>query len=166
MSQFDILRALCQTINVLFWQINKSMKVKYEESVKYKVQARLKQLATTVVLRKDLADLGDYRQISRALKALQQEGVLARIGSGVYAKAYHTGFTPVPMIDGGFSAACREALNRLGVSWEPGTAEKAYNERQSTQIPVRPIVRLKSRFRRKIAYGQLALQAEQGRYAK
>jgi hypothetical protein len=40
-----------------------------------------------VVLRAELAPLGSASQVSEALKALQREGELLRLGSGVYAKA-------------------------------------------------------------------------------
>jgi hypothetical protein len=45
-----------------------------------------------------------------------------------------------------FDSAAREALTKLGVSWEPTEAERAYNEGRSTQIPANPAVRVKGRF--------------------
>jgi len=40
-----------------------------------------------VVLRAELARLGSASQISEALKTLQRDGELLRLGAGVYAKA-------------------------------------------------------------------------------
>lgn len=40
-----------------------------------------------VVLRAELAPLGSASQVSRALKTLQRDGELLRLGAGVYAKA-------------------------------------------------------------------------------
>ena len=40
-----------------------------------------------VVLRAELAPLGSASQVSQALKALQRDGELLRLGAGVYAKA-------------------------------------------------------------------------------
>lgn len=40
-----------------------------------------------VVLRAELAPLGGASQVSQALKTLQRDGELLRLGAGVYAKA-------------------------------------------------------------------------------
>jgi len=40
-----------------------------------------------IILRREVANLGSASRISEALLTLQQEGVLTRLGSGVYAKA-------------------------------------------------------------------------------
>jgi hypothetical protein len=55
---------------------------------------------------------------------------------------------------------------KLGVKWEPGSAEQAYNAGQSTQIPVRTIVQLKSRYRGHLSYGNRKLIVEKGINAK
>ncbi len=46
-----------------------------------------------VVLRAELAPLGSASQVSEALKALQRDGELLRLGAGVYAKARRDEFT-------------------------------------------------------------------------
>ena len=113
---------------------------------------RLKAHSSNVVLRSDFADLGDYRQVSRGLKALITDKELVKIGFGLYAKAYQSQYTNSPIIKGGTDLALREALTRLKIPFEPGSAEQAYNAGESTQVPVRNIVRLKSRCRRLIRY--------------
>lgn len=54
-----------------------------------------------VVLRSDLAPLGSSSQVSEALRTLQQNGELLRLGVGVYAKARRDEATQavVPMVD-------------------------------------------------------------------
>ena len=64
------------------------------------------------------------------------------------------------LIEEGFDVASREALNRLGVQWESGSAEQAYNSGQSQQVPAHNIVQLKSRFRRKLTYQDRKLHFE------
>jgi hypothetical protein len=54
----------------------------------------------------------------------------------------------------------REALDKLGVAWEPTDAQRAYNEGRSTQVPVNPVVRVKSRFSRHLRYGNSELLLE------
>jgi hypothetical protein len=57
----------------------------------------------------------------------------------------------------GFPGAARQALTKLGVSWEPAEAERAYNEGRSIQVPVNPLVRVKGRFSRRLSDGKLEL---------
>ena len=136
------------------------MKVRYQDSLKFKIEQRLKSLSEHVVLRADFEDLGGYRQVSAALKALVAEKRLVRIGLGIYAKTYISSYTNKPAIEGGFVAASREALARLGVQWEPSSAEQAYNAGKITQIPATNTVKLKKRCRRKIAFGNNYLSYE------
>ena len=119
-------------------------------------------MSGNVVLRTDFSDLGSYRQISRVLNKLIQEKKLVKIGFGVYAKAYQAENLNKPIIQGGFDQACKEALSKLGVQWKPGSAEQAYNAGLSTQVPVRTVVQLKSRFRGQLTYGNRKLIVERG----
>ena len=128
------------------------MKVKYIDSSAYKAVNRLKTIRSNVVLRTDFDGLGSYRQISRILKKFIDEKKLVKIGSGVYAKAFISKYTNVPLIKDSTDSTLREALERLGIAYEPGSAEKEYNEGKTTQVPVRNIVRLKNRCRRRIGY--------------
>ena len=67
-----------------------------------------------------------------------------------------------PIVDSanGFSSAALQALTKLGVPWEPSDSVRAYNEGRSTQIPVNPAVKVKSRFRRRLSDGRTELRIE------
>ena len=80
------------------------------------------------------------------------EKKLLKIGTGIYAKAYLSKYSDIPLVKNGTDSTLREALKRLGVAYEPSSAEKEYNEGKTTQVPVRNIVKLKSRCRRRIGY--------------
>lgn len=134
----------------------------YRNSLKFKVLDRIQQLPGNVVLRENIKDMSSPRQISRCLFALVEMGELVKIGYGIYAKAYSSEYIDRPVIQGGFGQACKEALTKLGVDWEPGSAEQAYNAGLSTQVPVRTIVKLKSRFRGHLNYGNRKLIVEKG----
>ena len=138
----------------------------YKNSLRFTVLARIKEIKGNVVLREEIESMGSSRQISRCLKDLVKMGELVKIGHGVYAKAYLSEFVDRPVIKGGFDGACKEGLTKLGVRWEEGNAEKAYNAGLSTQVPVRTIVQLKSRFRGKLTYGNRRLLIEDGTNAK
>ena len=142
------------------------MRVKYFDSIEYKAINRLKAISGTVLLRRDFNDLGSYRQISRIINNLVAEKKLVKIGSGIYAKAYISRYADVPLIKNGVDSAMREALKRLDIAYEPGSAEKEYNEGKTTQVPVQNIVRLKNRCRRRIGYKNSKLIFERNINAK
>ena len=142
------------------------MRVKYDESIKYKALNRLKTIRSSVVLRTDFNDLGSYRQISRILKAFIAEKKLVKIGSGVYAKAYVSKYTDIPLVKNGIDSTLREALKRLGVAYELSNAEKDYNAGRTTQVPVRNILKLKKRCRRRLGYRNSRLVFERNINAK
>lgn len=134
----------------------------YKNSLKFNVLGRIKQMPGNVILREDIEDMGSLRQISRCFKDFVEMGELVKIGNGIYTKAYMSENLSKPVIQGGFDQACKEALTKLGILWEPGSAEQAYNAGLSTQVPVRIIVQLKSRFRRHLTYGNRKLIVEKG----
>jgi len=142
------------------------MRIKYSERIECKALGRLKVIRGTAVLRKDFNDLGSYRQVSRAINKLINKKKLVKIGTGIYAKAYLSRYSDVPLIKNGTDSTLREALKRLDIAFEPGTAEKEYNEGKSTQIPARNIVRLKNRCRRRIGYKNNELIFERNINAK
>ena len=138
----------------------------YQKSLKLDVLARIQSMPGHVVLRKELIDMGGSRQITRCLKELVEMKKIVKLGYGVYAKAYTSEYIDRPIIQGGFSQACQESLDKLGVKWQQGQATRDYNAGLSTQVPVRMAVRLKSRLRRKLSYGNRTLIIENGINAK
>jgi hypothetical protein len=115
-----------------------------------------------VFLPREFADLGGEDQVLRALRVLVREKRLVRLGYGVYGRAVISRLSGEPILysANGFLGAARQALTKLGVSWEPTEAERDYNERRSTQVPVNPIVRVNGRFSRRLRDGNLELVLE------
>lgn len=130
------------------------------DSILYQVERRIKAMTDKVILRSDINDLADYRQISRALNTLVKQKSLAKIGKGVYAKMRCSLISSNPVLDGAFTVIAREALDKLKVKWQLETAEQEYNQGKRTQVPAHGRVRLKSRFSRKIAWNGMELQYE------
>lgn len=116
----------------------------------------------SVFLTREFSDLAGEDQVHRALRRLVSEGRLIRLGYGVYGRAVPSGLSGKPMLysPNGFIGAVRQALDKLGVEWQPTEAERAYNEGRSTQVPVNPVVRVKGRFRRHLRYGHSELILE------
>lgn len=160
------LALLCYNKNVHVWHRGGIMTKRYRNSFRNRLLDYIGQMSGAVVLRKDVEPLGSVRQVSRGLKALVDDGELVKLGLGVYAKARSSEYIDCPVIRSGFTEACIEVLERFGVRWEPSQAIKDYNEGKSQQVPAKFEVRLKSRFRRKIAYGNQTLRIERMIYAK
>lgn len=130
------------------------------DPLKQKISQRLKRSQKEVFLRADFADLGGYDQVGRVLKQLVDAGQLVRLGKGLYTRARPSVVTGKPTIamPGGFKAASRAALTRLGYQWEPGTAEQRYNRNETTQVSASAEVVVRGRLNRKIEFGKQSLQ--------
>jgi hypothetical protein len=115
-----------------------------------------------VFLTREFMKLGGEDQVLRALRTLVKKGRLVRLGYGVYGRAIVSRLSGKPMLysSEGFAGVARQALDKLGVEWEPTEAERAYNEGRSTQVPVNPVVRVKRRFSRHLRYGKSELVLE------
>lgn len=123
-------------------------------SLQAKIENRIAQGREPVFLTREFSDLGDERQVLRALAKTVAAGKLIRLGYGIYGRAERSRLTGQPILaaDQGFVGAARAALNKLGVVWEPSQWEQDYNAGRSTQIPVNAAVRIKGRFCRHLAY--------------
>jgi hypothetical protein len=125
------------------------------KTLRGKIEERMARRASEdVFLTREFTDLGGEDQVVRVLRSLKQEGRLVHLGYGVYGRAFISSLSGKPVLksSNGFVSAVRQALDKLGVEWEPTESERAYNERRSTQIPVNPVVRVKGRFSRRLRY--------------
>lgn len=136
--------------------------MKLEERLLRSVRKRV----GNVILRSDVAALGSASQVSAALNALQQRGVLVRIGMGVYAKTRESSVTGAVVPAGTLESLSHEALERLGVQVSAGEAAAEYNAGRTTQVPGKLIVHTgKRRIQRNIVVGgrRLAYENNYGR---
>ena len=132
-------------------------------TLRQKIEQRIaRKKGEDVFLTREFKELGGEDQVLRALRALVEDGHLVRLGYGVYGRATRSRLSGKPMLHSpdGFSGAARQALDKLGVKWEPTKAERAYNEGRTTQVPVNPVVRVKGRFSRHLRYGDTELVLE------
>lgn len=127
-----------------------------------RVAERIAEKRDDVMLTREFRDLGGEDQVLRALRSLVRDGKLVRLGYGVYGRAEVSRLSGRPMLAarGGFIDAARQALDKLGVPWEPTEFQRAYNEGRSTQIPVNPALKVKGRFARRLKYQDAELRLE------
>jgi hypothetical protein len=133
------------------------------KTLREKIEAQIaRKKSDDVFLTREFTRLGGEDQVLRALRGLVRDGRLVRLGYGVYGRAVPSRLSGQPMLysHGGFIGAARQALDKLGVQWEPTESERAYNEGLSTQVPVNAVVRVKGRFRRLLRYGKSELVLE------
>ncbi len=121
----------------------------------------IKQRTGNVILRADIAKMGSPSQVSEALKALQSQGVLVRIGTGVYAKTRKSSVTGATIPAGSLETLAVEALKKLGVSVSAGSAAAEYNSGRTTQLPGTFVANTgRRRISRKIAVGGRSVKYE------
>jgi hypothetical protein len=137
--------------------------VPHRKTLRDKIEDRIaRKKRDAVFLTREFSDLGGEDQVHRVLRRLVDEGRLIRLGYGVYGRAVPSRLSGRPMLHSpdGFIGAVRQALDKLGVPWEPTHSERAYNEGRSSQVPVNPVIRVKGRFRRHLRYGDSVLVLE------
>jgi hypothetical protein len=129
------------------------------KTLRERIEVRIDRKRDDVFLPREFADLGGEDQVLRVLRGLVRDGRLIRLGYGVYGRAVMSRISGKPILysPNGFVGVARQALNKLGVTWEPTEAERAYNEGRSTQVPVNPVVRVKGRFSRHLRYQNVEL---------
>jgi len=130
------------------------------KTLREKIETRIaRKRGEDVFLPREFRDLGGEDQVLRVLRMLVREKRLVRLGYGVYGRAVVSRLSGEPILysQSGFIGAARQALNKLGVKWEPSEAERDYNAGRSTQIPVNPVVRVKGRFSRRLRDGKQEL---------
>jgi hypothetical protein len=148
-------------MNVGFLQKGRAMR--QQRTLRERIEERIaRKRRDDVFLPREFRDLGGEDQVLRALRGLVRDKRLVRLGYGVYGRAVISRLSGEPLLysPNGFLGAARQALEKLGVPWEPTEAERAYNEGRSTQVPVNPVVRVRGRFSRRLRDGNLELMLE------
>ena len=126
-------------------------------TIQDRLETRIKRAKRSVFLRSDFADIADYDQVGRGLRNLVREGLLLRIGYGLYVRARLNRITGALMPDNpaGNDGVLIEVMERLGVDYQLDDLSLKSLSGESTQIPASvKIIPKSSRFTRKIALGK------------
>jgi hypothetical protein len=129
-------------------------------TIQDRLLTRVKRAKRSVFVRSDFTDLADYDQVGRSLKNLVKEGLLMKIGHGLYVRTRLNRITGKLMPDNNAGAlgVLLEALKRLGIEYQFDGASQRYYDGKSTQVPANPIVIPKNpRVTRKITIGKCVL---------
>lgn len=123
-------------------------------TIKKRITASISSSKSKVFLRQEFDRFGEYRQVSRVLKELADQGKLARVGYGVYAKARPSTISGKPVPEDSLINIGLEAMRKLGVKADVGKEARALRDGRSTQMPMTPVISVgNSRVRRALAIG-------------
>ncbi|QIM52830.1 DUF6088 family protein [Hydrogenophaga crocea] len=119
-----------------------------------RAKRHLSQTRSPVVLRSELRKLGySSSSLSAALRTLIDQGVLVRIGTGIYAKAKPSVLSGRPIPVEPLEVLAPIALRKLGVKVQPARRYRDYNAGRTTQVPVGVVVNVgRQRVTRKIGF--------------
>lgn len=107
-----------------------------------------------VFLRSEFSDFGSRAQVSRALRHLVANGVLVKLGVGVFAKAKISVLTGKPIPVRPLEVLAPLVLQKLGVKITAGRAAREYNASDSLQLPAGIVFDTGSRrINRKLGFG-------------
>lgn len=104
-------------------------------ATKARIQSRLKRSKRYVFTRDDFKDLAGYDQVGSALRELVKEGLLLKVGYGVYTKARQNAITGklMPAAPGGSAAVI------LAHNHPSGTIEISQQDKHITQRIVKAL---------------------------
>ena len=123
-----------------------------KRTLESKVAYRIKRSKASVFLRKDFNDIGGYDQIGRILRQLVKRRTLIQLGYGIYARSRKSIISNKRVPEKTLQELAKEVLQKLGVKTVPSTAEQAYNQGKSTQVPTGRVLGVQGRVVRKIGY--------------
>ncbi|EWH09025.1 hypothetical protein DS2_14664 [Catenovulum agarivorans DS-2] len=132
-------------------------------TIQSRIQMRVKRSKRSVFLRSDFEDIAGYDQVGRVLRKLALDGLLMKIGYGLYVRARKNRITGklMPDNDGGADGVLIEAMERLGVDYKFDDLSNMNLTGQSTQIPASVKITPKDpRFTRKITVGKQCVNTD------
>jgi len=130
-----------------------NIKKHYNTAFRAELRNTINRIRGPVFSRDDLTQDHSNREqlrLNRALSTFIDEGFIIKIAHGLFARAKPM---PIPgrdtqaVLTESFEVIATDALDKLGVKWELGSAIRDYNEGKTTQVPAVFSVRLKSRYR-------------------
>ena len=118
----------------------------------------------TVFLRSDFETFGTSTRVTRALQELIREGLIIRVGRGIYVKARLSSVTGNPVPVEPLETVAHKALAALGVDVQLGSAQKAYVGGFTLDVPMEIAIDVgSSRISRRIGFGGREVRLERNR---
>jgi len=120
---------------------------------------RIKRAKTSAFVPGDFFDLSDRDQTGRVLRRLVRQGVLIKLGYGIYARAERTERSNKLVTEKYFPEVAKEALKKLKVSVYPSTYDRLYQS-GGLQVPTGFVLGVRQRISRNISYDGRSIKYE------
>jgi Family of unknown function (DUF6088) len=133
---------------------------KLQDTLLSKMSKRIVRKRNDVILRQDFLDLGGYDQVGRCLLRLVKEGMLVKIGQGIYVRATVSPLDASPSLPRSLNSLVLEAMKKLGVPTGLTEMEIKYNEGKTTQVPTGRVIGVRKRVRRRIGFDGYSMRFE------
>ena len=133
---------------------------KLQDTLLSKMSKRIVRKRNDVILRQDFLDLGGYDQVGRCLLRLVKEGMLVKIGQGIYVRATVSPLDARPSLPRSLNSLVLEAMKKLGVPTGLTEMEIKYNEGKTTQVPTGRVIGVRKRVRRRIGFDGYSMRFE------
>jgi hypothetical protein len=133
---------------------------KLQDTLLSKMSKRIVRQRNDVILRQDFLDLGGYDQVGRCLLRLVKEGMLVKIGQGIYVRATVSPLDARPSLPRSLNSLVLEAMKKLGVPTGLTEMEIKYNEGKTTQVPTGRVIGVRKRVRRRIGFDGYSMRFE------
>jgi hypothetical protein len=125
-----------------------------------KIIVRLNKSNKIAFILSEFLDLSGRDQVGRVLRYLVKEGILIKIGRGVFAKAVRSPISQKVILADSFQEVAKEALAKLKVKTYPTFSEQEYNSGLSTQVPTGLMIGVKGRISRVLSYNGRRIKYE------
>jgi Family of unknown function (DUF6088) len=133
---------------------------KLQETLLFKMSARIRRKRNDVIVRQDFLDLGGYDQVGRCLLRLVKEGKLIKIGQGIYVRATLSPLDARPSLPRSLNSLVLDAMKKLGIPTGLTAMEIKYNEGNTTQVPTGRVIGVRKRVRRRIGFSGYSMRFE------
>jgi predicted transcriptional regulator of viral defense system len=120
-----------------------------------RIKRKVKRSEGSVFMIDDFIRLSkDKNQIQRALRELVSDGVLVRVGKGVYVRAILSFIDGLPAPETTLRDIATAVIEKKGGIIKFTPEQLAYNEKRSTQVPNMNFIGTNRRISRKIKFRQ------------
>lgn len=132
-----------------------------KQTLEARMQYRIKRGSASVYVPSDFFDLSDRDQVGRVLRKFVKEGLLIKLGPGIFARARKSTITGTFIPEKNLQSLAVEALKKRGVKILPTRYERDYNAGKTTQVPTGLVIGVNKRVNRTIAYNGKTIKYEQ-----
>lgn len=131
-----------------------------KQTLEGKMKYRIKRGKASVYLPADFFDLSDRDQVGRVLRKFVKEGLLIKLGSGIFARARKSIVTGKLIPEKNIQSLAVEALQKKGVKISPTRYEREYKAGRTDQVPMGLVIGVNKRVNRTISYNGKSIKYE------